>query len=189
MKTLNSRTSRRGSQGGATLIEILVSLFILMVGLLGLVGLMIESQRAHLESYQRLQALMLVQDMANRISANRKAAQCYVLTDYLGVDKTTIPDTAACASGSASEKAIAAVDLTEWRDLLAGSAEVSEGGDAIGAVLGARGCVSVDALTGVFQISVAWQGNSTGYAPPAGIPCASGLYGNEALRRAVSVTL
>ena len=47
----------RSAQGGATLIEVLVSLVILMVGLLGLVGVMIQSQRAQVESYQRVQAL------------------------------------------------------------------------------------------------------------------------------------
>jgi type IV pilus assembly protein PilV len=59
----------------------------------------------------------------------------------------------------------------------------------VGAILGARGCITKDAATGVFQVSVAWQAVESGGAPPAGITCGSGSYGNEAHRRAVSITV
>jgi type IV pilus assembly protein PilV len=178
----------RRRQHGATLIEVLVSLIILMVGLLGLVGVMIQSQRAQLESYQRVQALLLVQDMASRIGTNVAAAPCYVQAATLGTDVTAAIDTTACASGTTDQKTRAAADLNEWSNLLKGSAELS-GTTAVGAVLGARGCVTRNAATGVYQVSVAWQGVQAAGAPPAGITCGNGSYGDDAQRRAVAITV
>lgn len=194
MKPLHRPGDARG-QRGATLIEILVSLVILMFGLLGLVGVMIQSQRAQLESYQRVQALMLVQDMAARINANKKVASCYVLASYIGTGNSTVPASSACtvSGASTSQKDRVVQDLTEWRDLLLGAAETTGSGASktnVGAVLGARGCITADASTAnLYQVSVAWQGSATTAAPPSGITCGSGLYGDEAARRAVSVTV
>jgi type IV pilus assembly protein PilV len=186
--SLNRRISRRGQQG-ATLIEVLVSLVILMLGLLGLVGVMIQSQRSQVESYQRVQALLLMQDIAARMNTNRAVAACYVLPTFVGTGNSTVPAAAACTVGTAEQKARAEQDLTEWRDLLLGSAELS-GTDKVGSVLGARGCITKDPASNLYQVSIAWQGAGATAAPPAGIPCGQGLYGtDDAARRAVSVTV
>lgn len=187
MKNPIASRTRRG-QSGATLIEVLVSLIILMIGLLGLVGVMIQSQRSQVESYQRVQALLLLQDMAARVTANKTAASCYVLATYIGTGNSTVP--AGCATGSASQKARVTQDLTEWRDLLLGSAELTAGADKVGAVIGARGCVmAVAGTTNVYQVSIAWQGGSATAAPPAGITCGQNLYGADEARRAVSINI
>ena len=65
---------------GFTLLEVLVSLVILVFGLLGIIGMQAFTQVATFESYQRGQALILVQDMADRLSTNRGAAGCYAIT-------------------------------------------------------------------------------------------------------------
>ena len=180
-------------QAGATLVEILVSLMILMVGLLGLIGVMVQSQRAQLESYQRVQALLLAQDMVARIAANRTASDCYSLgTTEIAVG-STVPTPATGCSGtgatSSATKARATQDLADWQTQLAGAAEQA-GGNNAGSILGARGCISKDATSGVFQVSVAWQGINTVGAPPAGITCGTGQFGaDDAQRRAVSVTV
>lgn len=191
-------------QSGFSMIEVLVTLIILLVGLLGLAGVMVQSQRAEMESYQRVQALVLLQDMVGRINANRKVASCYAYTTsttngtpYLGVLATATP--AACTTGTVAQNTQAGVDLTAWSNLLNGAAETSGGN--VGAMVGARGCVSYGAGTelldmngvtipgsGIYTIAVAWQGlGSTAIATPN---CAQGLYGtNDALRRVVSLTL
>ena len=66
---------------GFGMVEVLVTMFILLTGLLGLVKLMAHGQRSEMESYQRGQALVLLQDMVGRINANRTAAGCYAITD------------------------------------------------------------------------------------------------------------
>ena len=177
---------------GFGMIEVLVSLVIILIGLLGLAGLLTLGQQAEMESYQRAQALVLLEDMAGRVNANRKVAACYGATTtnatagtpYLGSTATSTP---ACASGTTAQKATAVADLTAWSNALKGAAE-TQGGANIGAMIGARGCVSSTA-TDTYLISVAWQGLNPTFAPPAGLGCAQGKYGNETERRVVSTTL
>ncbi len=188
---MKSLYTSRQAQGGSSLIEVLVTLLLLMLGLLGLVGLMVQSQRSQQESYQRVQALVLLDDMVNRINANRKAATCYVVTTnadgspFLGNQSTVAPS---CTTGTAEQQLRAVQDMTEWNNLLLGSTEIS-GGNNVGGMIGARGCVEL-VSAGVYRVTVAWQGNSETFPPTAEVACATGKYGgSEALRRAVSVNL
>lgn len=186
---MTTRTLPFECQRGVGLIEILVTLVLLMVGLLGLVGVMVQSQRAQLESYERVQALLLAQDMVGRLSSNRAAASCYAITAVtgdapsLGTGSAVTP---ACDVGTASQQATAVADLNEWSALLTGAAEVASGSN-VGAVLGARGCIHV-VSPNLYQVSVAWQGNSANAAsPPDAMPCGKDLYGADTLRRVVSL--
>lgn len=176
-------------QKGSSLIEVLVTLVILMLGLLGLVGLMVQSQRSQMESYQRMQALVVMQDMVNRINTNRKAASCYAIVDAVGTgyDANTVIDATMCPVATTEQLARTNQDIREWNNLLLGSSEQSGGRDA-GAMLGARGCITA-VSAGVYQVSVVWQGGGATVAPPVSVTCGSGLYGDEALRRSVSVPL
>lgn len=180
------------SQSGSSMIEVLISLVILMLGLLGLVGLMLTSQRSEVESYQRAQALVLLQDMVSRINANRSAGTCYAITTnltsgspYMGVGSTVTP--ACSASASAEAIALANADLATWNNLLSGSAEVV-GTSSLGAMVGARGCVSLD-TGGNYLVTVVWQGVGKSVAPNPGLTCGTGLYGDETQRRAVSLSM
>jgi type IV pilus assembly protein PilV len=183
-------------QRGVGMIEVLVTLIILLVGLIGLAGLMLQSQRAEVESYQRVQALVLLQDMVGRINTNRAVAACYAVTTdstngtpFLG-DSTSIA-TPTCTAGTAEQNERAVRDMEDWNDLLTGRSElIGESADtAVGAMTGARGCVTFDALTGVYTVSVAWQGMGNTSAPVAALVCAKDQYTDEKQRRVVSATL
>lgn len=181
-------SGRTGTQRGFGLIEVLVTLIIVAVGLLGLAGLQTRAQQAELEAYQRAQALVLVQDMAHRIRSNRLAARCYEIVaaqdgeDYIGQGN----DPAACAGwGTTATRALADGDLDTWDGLLEGEAETLDGG-SVGAMTGARGCVAYDIASEEYTITVAWQGESVTQAPAS--TCAQGLYGDDRLRRVVSTT-
>ena len=172
---------------GFAMLEILVTMVILMIGLLGLAGIMARSSSAEMESYQRVQALILAQDMVDRVNANRKKASCYSNAGagvVLGTGSGAIP---AC-SGGTGEAAQAVADLTAWDAMLKGSAEAS-GGSNLGAMIGARGCITqVDAVNNIYRISVAWQGLVATAAPVD--TCGATLYGtDEARRRIVTMTL
>ena len=179
---------------GISMIETLVTLVILSLGLLGLAGLMSESLRATMESYQRVQALILIQDMAVRISANHQVAACYAITTdavngtpYLGTGASSTP---LCTAGTFAQLSRASRDLSEWSALLQGAAEKTAvtGGINIGGMVGARGCISTIA-TNSYLVSVAWQGVGRTQAPPASLGCGKNLYGDEANRRVISVTI
>ena len=189
MRKLSELRNSHRDQTGAALIEVLVSLVILMLGLLGLVGVMIQSQRSQVESYQRVQALLLVQDIAARMNSNKAVASCYVLPTFVGTGNAIVPAAAACTVGTVAQRTRAEQDLADWRDLLLGSAEVV-GGNKVGAVLGARGCISKDPASNLYQVSIAWQGAGATAAPPGAVTCGQGQYGaDDAARRAVSLTV
>lgn len=172
---------------GVILLEVMIAIVILAVGLLGLAKLQASTRQIEMESYQRSQAVILLQDMVGRLSSNSKAAACYALTDpasgapYLG-SGGTLP--ANCGIGTVAQQTTALNDLTQWHQMLAGAAE-TDGEVQTGAMIGARGCIAFDAATNVYVVTVAWQGMLESSAP-AGLTCAAGLYGSEPRRRAVS---
>lgn len=159
-------------QSGFTMIEVLVTIAILVVGLLGLAAMQTLATLAELESYQRSQAIVLVRDMADRMQSNKANIVSYVVSD-----SGLTPISCAALVG-------ANLDLCEWNNQLNGASEKADGGTRnVGAMIGARGCVvRVDPVT--FLVTVAWQGLSR-----AGVPieqCGSGAYGNDEQRRTVS---
>ena len=165
-------------QSGFTMIEVLVTIAILVVGLLGLAAMQTLSTLAELESYQRSQALVLVRDMADRMTANK--AQ---IVDYVGNDVGLVPMDCAAYLAAPSYK----LDLCEWNNQLNGSSEKADAGTRnVGAMIGARGCITrIDPVT--FMVTVAWQGLSR-----AGVPaeaCGAGAYGNDENRRTVSIVV
>jgi type IV pilus assembly protein PilV len=151
-------------QSGSSLIEILVTILVMTVGFLGLAGFMVQQQRQDIDSYQRAQALLLLNDMSQRLQSNRAHADDYATgtESPLGVGMT-------CATTTAT---IAQQDLNAWCRSLQGSAEIL-GTQSVGAMVGARGCVE---STGPQQyaITVAWQGMSPISAPAS--LCGKDLY-------------
>lgn len=131
------------------MIEVLVTIVILAFGLLGLVGLQSRLQVSEMEAYQRAQALILLDDMANRIAANRKSADSYITgtTNPLGTGNTCTYST-----GSTRQQK----DSCEWNNALLGAAETS-GNSKVGALLGGRGCIESPQAS-EYLITVAWQG-------------------------------
>ena len=174
---------------GFSMIEVLVTIVILMIGLLGLAGLQMKAVTAQMESYQRSQALTLLRDMGNRINANRMNAALYqtaALGTASGVAAPACPFVAAPTGN-----AIADADLCEWHSSLLGAAEIQSGVANVGAMIGARGCITqtvapASGVAAVYQVEVAWQGlNST--ATPT-ITCGAGQYGaDETKRRAIAL--
>jgi type IV pilus assembly protein PilV len=159
MSRPNTRTQR-----GVSLVEVLIAMVILAVGLLGLVGLQGRLQVLQIESYQRAQALMLLQDMSNRIVLNRNNAASYVTASPLGEGMT-------CPVANATR---VEADTRDWCNALQGAAE-SVGGGNVGAMVGGRGCV--EGLGGdEYLVTVAWQGMGPVSAPPAGVTCGQDLY-------------
>jgi type IV pilus assembly protein PilV len=58
------------AQSGFSLLEVIITMAILAVGLLGLAGLQARAINAEAESFSRAQAMMLANEMADRMNAN-----------------------------------------------------------------------------------------------------------------------
>lgn len=176
------------NERGVVLFEVMIAIIILAVGLLGLAKLQASTRQLEMESYQRAQAAILLQDMVSRFSANKDAAACYAITDpasgapYFGYGAAA---PANCAIGTIVQQTTALNDLTQWHALLNGASETTEDNVQAGAMIGARGCIAYDAVADVYVLSVVWQGLIESSAPP-GLNCAKDLYGSEPRRRAVS---
>jgi len=174
--------ARCGLQRGFTMLESLITIVILVIGILGLAGLQSRIQAAEMESYQRSQALILLDDMAARINANRSDAASYV-TDAtpLGTGDGLDPDCSGTAMGAPR-------DRCEWSNALKGSTE-TEGanGPNIGVMIGARGCITAvaGAVPPAYEIVVAWQGVSPLVA--SDFACGDDAdYGGATYRRAIA---
>lgn len=149
---------------GATMIEVLVTLVIVTFGLLGMAGLQARLQASEMESYQRSQALMLLNDMANRIAVNRNNAADYVTASALGFGDDCDPPGAS----------IAETDLSEWCNALQGAAEKSSVDDNVGAMIGGRGCV--EQVGSDYMVTVVWQGLGPISAPPDSVSCGANAF-------------
>jgi len=184
---MNAAATPRTTQRGTSLIEVLVAMVIAAFGLLGLAQLQVRMQVSDMESYQRSQALLLLDDMANRIAANRGQALTYVT----GAG-------APLGSGMSCPVTVTTLqqtDVQQWCTALQGAAEFAATTKS-GAMIGARGCVETLGANS-YLITVAWQGMTPTAAPSAGAACGAGLYAGAAgaactgdlCRRAVTTVL
>ena len=189
----------RCTQCGYLMIEVLITMFILAVGLLGVVGLQARAEQAETDSYQRTQALILAQDMADRISANRTVAFNTSTSPY--VVPTTAPLGTASTKNCSAPATTADIDLCAWSNALIGAAESyggtcdtsagsTRGANCAGTLLNARGCITSPA-THVYLIQVVWQGMTPGYAPPGSVLCGANDYNatSDDYRRAVTTVV
>jgi len=101
-------------QAGFTLIEVLVTMLVLSIGLLGLAGLQAYGLGANREAYLRSQATVLAYDMADRMRANREGI------NNLYYDNPTAAAVSACTNTTGCDAAqMAQNDMHEWDQMLA----------------------------------------------------------------------
>lgn len=105
-------------QKGVGLIEVLVAIFILSGGLMGLAALQTKSLRFNHEAYMRTVASILSSDMIDRLRANSDEALAtnnYSFT--LGQNASGNAD--ACEVAACSQSALADYDYKQWSDEIA----------------------------------------------------------------------
>jgi type IV pilus assembly protein PilV len=190
---------------GFTLIEILVTILILVLGLLGVIGMQARASGVEFESYQRGQALSLARDMQARLLSSRGIVSAVrdpavSSTDgslYFGSSGAAnyVDAFGNCVAPPAGDLLAAAkYQACIWGRDLQGVAE-KEGGNAVGAMVGARGCIirmeppQLNALADLY-IVVVWQGVGKRAEPLAGsaaAECASNVAFGTGLRRGVSI--
>jgi type IV pilus assembly protein PilV len=128
----NSLVNRHRS-AGLTLVEILITLLVVSVGLLGVAGLHAMSLRNNYDALMRSHASALAADIVDRMRANR-AAVLVPASEYV-IDMKTDVDVG-------DDPTIATMDLKEWRDALAAQ------------LPGGRGSVQIN--TRMVTITIQW---------------------------------
>lgn len=97
------------------MIEVLVTIVIVSIGLLGYAGLLLKSNKDNLTAYQRSQATLLAYDITDCMRANRANAIGGQYTIAIGT-----------AAGSGTS--IAAQDLVRWKSRLSSNLPSGDGG-------------------------------------------------------------
>lgn len=143
------RSSFVRAEQGLTLIEILVTMVILSVGLLGLAGMQVNGLRSNQSAYLKTQASLLAADMADRMRLNSERA---IAGDYNGFSSesntSSIPSCTSSALGCSAVNQ-SALDKAEWVQQINGSGEVALLPDAVGTITRGAG--------NLFTITVQWS--------------------------------
>lgn len=192
-------------QRGLGMVEVLITLVVLGVGLLGLAGLQVKANSAQLESYQRSQALSLMSDMEERLALVGKnlSAPKYDLEQFASSDGSLFfgeGDFYDRKNKACADYLVPDVDqpnsyvVCEWSEALRGQGELKDG-QQVGAMAGARGCLVTPAdpapnSVAEFFVVVVWRGLVPGPALAPGSPgdlCAQGQdFGGPGYKRSVS---
>jgi type IV pilus assembly protein PilV len=104
------------AQLGFSMIEVLVALTIISIALLGSAGMQLRAMQLGQGSQMRTQAILLADDLAERMEANKTAAVKAGL--YVVAETSTAPTSPpACTTACAADD-MAALDLYQWQTLV-----------------------------------------------------------------------
>ena len=168
---------RPNRSSGYMMIEVLIAVFIIAFGLLALARAMATATLDEVESFQRSQAMVIAQEMVERINANRKEALSYVGT--YGAPSAV--------QDWNLEPTLLLRDQCEFRNRLMGTG-TSDAGRAIGSAIAARACITESAPgSNAYVVAVAWQGLKPTDAPDSA--CGEQEFDREQNRRVFSTLM
>ena len=101
-------TSKR-CQAGFSLLEILITMVVLSIGLLGVAGMQVNGLRNNHAAYTKTQATNLALDMAERIRANPRGQ-----ANYVGFNSDNAPADPGCINAGCSPAELSQFDKFEW---------------------------------------------------------------------------
>ena len=107
MQIMKTTRPVQRSLAGFTLLEVLISVLVLSVGLLGLAGLQATGLKTNHSAYMRSQAVSYGYDILDRMRANRLSALSGTYNIAMG-------------AGAPAGSSIAQTDLREWKTLITG---------------------------------------------------------------------
>ncbi|UZR27525.1 type IV pilus modification protein PilV [Methylococcus mesophilus] len=171
---------------GFTLIEVLISVFVFAVALLGLAALQITARKTAFESAQRSLAAAIAQDVLERMRLNTEALASYTATINAN---TTFSDSLDC-TGPAN---LAACDRRDFQRSLLGSTETTGTGantSKVGGLANPTLCVTSSNAggSGRYTVTIVWRGRDQSLPEPGSEnesdTCGNGQYGtNNEYRR------
>ena len=155
-------------QTGFSTIELLISLVIMSIGVLGMAGLQLVSMQQNRSALLQGEAIMLANDILDRIRANPSSTY--------DVDLDDVPTlTTNCVGNSCTESEMAAYDIAQWQcainsvDVSGSQHSVCSNFSITGALPGGycsaaeSACAggSIELSGGVYSISIQWVDQQT----------------------------
>mgnify|MGYP001817507360 CR=1 FL=1 len=140
---------------GFTLIEVLISLLVLAIGVLGIAALQMSTYKQLITSHNYGTAMMLAGEIGDRMMANRaqSLANAYNHTSYSG----TPP---ACNTTTCTAAEVAVYDVATWQTRVTGN--IASGTRTPGSLPSGTGSVARQAGTDNFLITVRWDDDLSG---------------------------
>ena len=162
----------RAAVKGSTLIEVLISVLVMSIGMLGIAGLQAFSLSNNHAAGMRNAAVELARDMGDRMRSNRTAVSAAAPNNYASVvpaknDCRAVYVAAVVATPVAcNPTALAADDLWDWMgrvalQLPAGEGEVCRDSTPNDGVVGAHAC---DGIGTVYAVKLFWTEKASGTA-------------------------
>ena len=136
-----------------SLIEVMVALLVVSVGLMAIARMQLKLKHASFQSSQRSVAVMLADDMLERIRANPTAAAAYNLGAATPITPGSTPNSICASAGACTAAELQAqADLRAWATLMTGSVAVVAGNN-VGGLIEPLGCVFFTPMTGTATLT------------------------------------
>ena len=133
---------------GLSMLEILITILVVSIGLLGLAGLQFAGLRAANGAQEHTLATLLAQDIEERIRANGSAAAASAYNNVT-LDSTSSPAAADCVTANCTDTQMANFDIYQWYGLI-----VPTAGDK---PLLPEAAINITSNDGTkFQITIQW---------------------------------
>jgi len=133
-------------QTGFSLFEVLITMVVSVIGLMGLAALQAAGIRSNQSAYHSSQAAILAYDIADKMRANTSSINNY-LSSYMAPDAASAQ--AGCnTTGGCSSAELAENDLFDWNS------------DLVSTLPSAAGTIALDGV--IYTISVNWDDNRDG---------------------------
>ena len=158
----NSRATSGADQPrerGFTLLEVMISLVVLAIGVMGIIGLQTSTYKQLQTSQNYSKAALLAGDMADRILANEDQALAGAYTHDSSDASSTAP-VPNCSKEACDTAQLAAYDVWHWQTELLGKDPDDDDMKVPGSLPAASGEVYVD--TGEYIILVRWDDDLDG---------------------------
>ncbi len=144
---VRARPMNRARARGVTIVEVLVAFVVLSIGMLGLAGLFAVTLRSSGNAIQRVLAVDLASDIADRIRANRRAGKAYMADPVATDDKCVGESSVTCSPDEMAKN-----DVWLWRHQIA---QAFPGRTATGTIEYSGGSSPVAPST--YTIQVTWK--------------------------------
>lgn len=163
MQVRSIQNSTHSGQSGFTLLEILVSVFVLSIGLLGLASLQVTALRNDQSAFMRTQATILAYDLADRMRANKNAVTSGFYNPANAATTAACTTTAGCTI-----QEMAQTDLQQWLDNISAYLPAGDGWVCIDSTPDdgtGSGTPACDGIGSMFAVKIWWDDERDGAAP------------------------
>jgi type IV pilus assembly protein PilV len=165
MHYANPRNMTETVESGFTMIEIMVAVFILGIGVIGIAGMQLHALRTTQQSTFQTIAIELASGMADRMRANEHRMKLvdsvnpFLNLDFQSTTETVAEPVVSCYASDCDAMELAQFDIYEWKSRV--KAELPGGRIKI-----CRDASPWDSATGAYQWTCASSGTASNTAPP-----------------------